>query len=94
MDCAAELLKGDYDCLNRGQATAAGAAPPGASEKIRVLFLIDEFDGAEGGTEQHLLFLLKELPRRPVRPAVWGAGRNPAVRPRGLPDQARDAARK
>ncbi len=63
MDCAAELLKGDYDCLNRGQATAAGAAPPGASEKIRVLFLIDEFDGAEGGTEQHLLFLLKELPR-------------------------------
>ena len=72
MDCAAELLKGDCDCLNRGQATAVGAAPPGASEKIRVLFLIDEFDGAEGGTEQHLLFLLKELPRDPVSTCSLG----------------------
>ena len=33
------------------------------SEKSRLLFLIDDFWGPEGGTEQHLLFLQRELPR-------------------------------
>lgn len=31
--------------------------------KVAILFLVDDFDGPEGGTEQHLLFLLRELPR-------------------------------
>ena len=31
--------------------------------KITILFLIDDFCGPEGGTEQHLLFLQRELPR-------------------------------
>lgn len=31
--------------------------------KTRVLFLDDDFGGPEGGTEQHLLFLQRELPR-------------------------------
>ena len=31
--------------------------------KINILFLIDDFCGPEGGTEQHLLFLQRELPR-------------------------------
>ncbi len=30
--------------------------------KIRILFLIDDFLGPEGGTEQHLLFLQRKLP--------------------------------
>ncbi|MBN2580008.1 MAG: glycosyltransferase family 4 protein [Pirellulales bacterium] len=33
------------------------------SEKSTILFLIDNFYGPEGGTEQYLLFLQKELPR-------------------------------
>ncbi len=37
-----------------------GAQAPG---KIKILFLIDNFAGPEGGTEQHLLFLQRELPR-------------------------------
>src|SRR5262245_37987206 len=37
---------------------------------IQVLFLIDEFDGAAGGTEQHLLYLLKHLPQALVKPHV------------------------
>jgi glycosyltransferase involved in cell wall biosynthesis len=32
-------------------------------DKSKILFLIDDFVGAEGGTEQHLLFLQRELPR-------------------------------
>ncbi len=44
--------------IGRGAATRAKA-----SEKIRVLFLIDNVGGSEGGTEQHLLFLQRELPR-------------------------------
>jgi L-malate glycosyltransferase len=31
--------------------------------KISILFLIDDFDSGHGGTEQHLLFLQRELPR-------------------------------
>lgn len=31
--------------------------------RIGILFLIDDFRGPEGGTEQHLLFLQRELPR-------------------------------
>ena len=31
--------------------------------KIKILFLVDDFVGPEGGTEQHLLFLQRELPR-------------------------------
>jgi glycosyltransferase involved in cell wall biosynthesis len=42
---------------------AAVAAPSPASDKIKILFLIDDFCGPEGGTEQHLLFLQRELPR-------------------------------
>jgi glycosyltransferase involved in cell wall biosynthesis len=34
--------------------------------KIKILFLIDDFLGPEGGTEQHLLFLQRELPRNLV----------------------------
>ncbi len=30
--------------------------------RVKVLFLIDDFSGPEGGTEQHLLFLQRELP--------------------------------
>ncbi len=37
---------------------------------IRVLYLIDEFSGSDGGTEQHLLFLLTNLPRADVCPHV------------------------
>ena len=37
---------------------------------IRVLYLIDEFSGSDGGTEQHLLYLLKNLPRAHVLPHV------------------------
>ncbi len=33
------------------------------ANKIKILFLIDDFGGPEGGTEQHLLFLQRELPR-------------------------------
>ncbi|MEN6450797.1 MAG: glycosyltransferase family 4 protein [Thermoguttaceae bacterium] len=33
------------------------------TEHVRILFLIDDFCGPEGGTEQHLLFLQRELPR-------------------------------
>jgi L-malate glycosyltransferase len=33
---------------------------------LKVLILIDDFDAPEGGSEQHLLFLLSELPRRNI----------------------------
>jgi L-malate glycosyltransferase len=58
---AAELLKGmePMCCGRRGPTTA----PQSGSDRIRVLFLIDDFTGPEGGTEQHLLFLQRELPR-------------------------------
>ncbi|MCE5268537.1 MAG: glycosyltransferase family 4 protein [Planctomycetaceae bacterium] len=32
-------------------------------DRVRILFLIDDFCGPEGGTEQHLLFLQRRLPR-------------------------------
>ncbi|NLF07968.1 MAG: polysaccharide deacetylase family protein, partial [Pirellulaceae bacterium] len=38
-------------------------SPRSTSDKIKILFLIDDFEGPEGGTEQHLLFLQRELPR-------------------------------
>ncbi len=35
----------------------------GSSGRVTILFVIDSLQGAAGGTEQHLLFLLRELPR-------------------------------
>ena len=94
MDFAAELLKGDYDCLNRGQATAAGAAPPGASEKIRVLFLIDEFRRGGGRNGAAPPVSAERTAARPVSSASLGCWRTLRFGPGGFPDQARDAVAK
>jgi len=53
---------------SRRSSTAKGARPPAQPPRvpgdlIRILLLIDNFCGPEGGTEQHLLFLQRELPR-------------------------------
>jgi L-malate glycosyltransferase len=47
-------------CAPHATPTAGAPAP---QAMVRVLFLIDQFDGADGGTEQHLLYLLHNLPR-------------------------------
>jgi glycosyltransferase involved in cell wall biosynthesis len=39
-------------------------------KRIKVLYLIDVFTGSDGGTEQHLLYLLKNLPRSHIHPHV------------------------
>ena len=40
-----------------------GRRPCAPEQKIKILFLVDDWCGPEGGTEQHMLFLQRELPR-------------------------------
>jgi len=48
---------------------ARGRATPGSEtqHKLNVLFLMDEFAGPDAGSEQHMLFLLRRLPREKLR---------------------------
>ena len=57
-----------------------GCAATGSAKKISVLFLIDQLWGTEGGTEQHLLFLLGRLPREEFRCSFCRTRPSSAVR--------------
>ena len=49
------------------QARSRPAVPPeGSRPLVKVLFLMDEFANSDGGSEQHLMFLLKRLPAHRV----------------------------
>jgi glycosyltransferase involved in cell wall biosynthesis/peptidoglycan/xylan/chitin deacetylase (PgdA/CDA1 family) len=54
---------------NQRQCSNSNEAPS-SPRTIRVLYLIDEFASSYGGTEQHLLFLLNNLPRSRFEPHV------------------------
>jgi glycosyltransferase involved in cell wall biosynthesis/peptidoglycan/xylan/chitin deacetylase (PgdA/CDA1 family) len=52
-----------------GRLAAMPARPP-AKQGVKVLFLLDMWFGADGGTEQHLLYLLRRLPAAGVQAHV------------------------
>jgi L-malate glycosyltransferase len=58
-----EPREGDGAAVSENRCLPATAASSPASDRIAILILIDDFVGPEGGTEQHLLFLQRELPR-------------------------------
>ncbi len=59
-----DVRRGLSAATHRGSARPAPFGPTGdEGNRTKILFLIDDFVGPEGGTEQHLLFLQRELPR-------------------------------
>ena len=71
-NCSCEA-SGSCSCLRdvfddkAHRASVKGDAGDDSAEMLDILFLMDEFAGPDGGTEQHLLFLLRRLPRRLFR---------------------------
>jgi glycosyltransferase involved in cell wall biosynthesis len=55
-----------FDCQTRN-AVADSDVDAEVYDRINILLLVDEFYAGHGGTEQHILFLLKKLPRGPFR---------------------------